>query len=176
MHLMLDLETLGIHNYAPIISYGAVLFDKSGIKDTLYKTLDVKQQIDGGYRQVDADTIKWWMSQGDAAKRVFRENSVETGVGLSELLPFTGSVPTKELMVWGNGPTFDIVLIETLMKHHNIKPPWIFRNVRDLRTYKDFVYDGRLTKNVGTAHNALDDAIYQAMIVIEGMNGARNEV
>lgn len=180
MNLMIDIETLGIKRDAPVMSIGACFFDKTGIKSEFYISLDVAGQIDSGLRKVDAQTIKWWMSQEDASKKVFRETAVETskalakfhawvlgGVAGGESIANTGTKP------WGNGSNFDIEILESIFKDYGFSIPWNFRNIRDFRTFKEHVYDGHNTKRIGTHHNALDDAMYQAQVVIDGLN--RNE-
>lgn len=114
------------------------------------------------------------MNQKDAAKKVFKEDSVEVGLALDNFVNFiVGNAlkynsNVKKVKPWGNGSNFDIEIIESLLKAYDKKIPWIYRNVRDLRTFKEFVkYEEPMKK--GIAHNALDDAIMQANIVISGM-------
>lgn len=202
MDLMIDLETLGTSPKAPVISIGACYFDKTGVKQHFYAVLDVKEQIDSGLRKVDADTIKWWMDQEGAAKKVFKE---ELGVihgrhihdflsdedddservrklkkdgNTASLLSFiyfcAGEYKDEDTKPWGNGSTFDITILESLLKDFKIVVPWKFYNIRDYRTFKEYVYDGKDLERTGTHHNALDDAIYQAEVVVEGMNRNKN--
>lgn len=189
MNLMIDLETLGTSSKAPVISIGACYFDETGVKQHFYAVLDIKQQIDSGLRKVDADTIKWWMGQEGAAKKVFQE---ELGVQAIEGLQPVEYYYTEnnrhsleefsrfcflheDIKPWGNGSTFDITILESLLEDYNLLPPWKFYNIRDMRTFKEYVYDGSETKREGTHHNALDDAIYQAEVVVEGMNRNKNK-
>lgn len=170
MNLMIDLETLGTESDCPVISIGACVFDKTEIKDTFYITLNVEDQIDAGRRPSGA-TIKWWMQQDQAAQKVFKEDAIDTKIGLQMFIDFIKSqVTVSKVKPWGNGSNFDISIIENLLKMYNLEVPWNFYNVRDLRTFKEDVYDGKLTIREGTHHNALDDAIYQAQIVIDGRN------
>jgi hypothetical protein len=76
--------------------------------------------------------------------------------------------------VWGNGATMDISLTEEAYKFggYGLTVPWAFRNIRDMRTIvdaADHVCPGfqSCVPQVGTAHNALDDAKYQAMRIAE---------
>lgn len=168
---MIDLETLGVGTKAPVISIGAVVFDKKGIIGIFHTTLDIKHQLDSGLRKVDASTIQWWMSQSDAAKKVFREEAKTVSVGLADFLNFFDKLgDKKDIKVWGNGPTFDITILESLLSDYQLRTPWMYNHVRDLRTFKEYVYDGKETVRAGTHHHALDDAIYQAQIVIDGLN------
>jgi len=60
MHLMVDIETLGKTNKAPVMSLGAVLFNNTGMYDRFYIRFDVESQIDSNIRRTDGSTIKWW--------------------------------------------------------------------------------------------------------------------
>lgn len=177
---MIDIETLGKTTKAPVMSIGAVLFNSGGMYDRFYINLDVAYQIDSGKRQTDGSTIKWWMEQEGAAKKVFSDKSVVVGEGIAAFMQFyegllkTYNLERKDLKVWGNGPTFDVTILESFFKDFGHPSPFHFRGIRDLRTFKEFVYDGSQTERVGTHHNALDDAEYQAQVVIDGMNGKTN--
>jgi len=172
---MIDIETLGVNRDAPVLSIGACFFDASGIGAGFYSNLDVTEQIDSGLRKVNASTIKWWMSQEDAAKKVFREKASSPKAALecfqAWLLAEAGykDVTKTGIKPWGNGCNFDIEIMESLFTAYGIAIPWSFRDIRDFRTFKEHVYAGYDVKRKGTQHNALDDAIYQAEVVIKGL-------
>jgi len=173
--LMIDLETLGTKPDAPIISIGAVWFDleKRQIGDTFYAVLDVAEQIDSKTRFASASTIKWWLSQADAAKSVFKEGAKPTKDVLALfrewIMVHAGSKAktTKKCLPWGNGSTFDITLMETLFDDYEVTCPWMYWNVMDLRTFKRFVGKGKKVEKLGTDHNALDDAVSQVNYMFE---------
>lgn len=164
---MIDLETLGISPKAPIISIGACFFDTE-IRQTYYRILDVEEQITSRKRFADGSTIKWWMGQEKAAQKVFKEGALPTKQVLTEFRAWILQIAKKNAKPWGNGSNFDITLMESIFEDYDLKNPWSFRNIRDLRTFKSEVYNGKGMALEGTAHNALDDAIYQAKLVIEG--------
>lgn len=170
MNLMIDLETLGTEAGCPVIAIGACFFDDYEVKETFYKVLNVQEQIDSG-RHPSADTIKWWMQQEGAAKRVFKENALPTGAVMDDFVKFSKTY--TKVKPWGNGATFDISIIESLLKDCEIAPPWLYYNVRDLRTFKEDVYDGKDMPFEGIKHHALHDAIYQANVVMEGRKRLR---
>lgn len=176
--LMIDLETLGTGVDAPIISIGAVWFDieKKVLGDTFYAILDVADQMDSKIRYADSSTLKWWMTQKDAAKTVFKDGAHPSKMVLETFRKWIldhakvkdkGTNATKGCMPWGNGASFDITLMETLFKDYGTQCPWLYYNVMDLRTFKRFVAKGKKVVVDGTAHNALDDAIAQAKYVME---------
>lgn len=167
---MIDLETLGTEADCPVIAIGAVFFDADGVRDEFYEVLNVEEQIDAG-RKASGSTIKWWMGQSDAAKKVFKDGARDTHDGISRFLEFCKRYPVKELKPWGNGSNFDITIIEHLIKDCEEASPWIFWNIRDLRTFKEDleIFTGKTkVEKKGVNHNALDDARSQAQFVIEG--------
>jgi len=172
MDLMIDLETMGVEPDAPVIAIGAVFFSRTGLGDDFYINIDLAEQIDTN-RKVRADTIKWWMAQSNASQKVFKEQATPVRDGLLKFLDFLSASPQDELKVWGNGPSFDITIIEHLILSYGLAVPWKFWNVFDLRTFKRFVYNGKDMMRAGTYHNALDDAKYQAEIIIKGMEKKR---
>lgn len=168
MDLMIDLETLGTDTKCPVISIGAVFFDtnKKILGPTFYAKLELDEQFKKS-RNIDASTLKWWLGQKDAAKQVFKENPTPVDYALRAFVKFVKQ--HKNVKPWGNGATFDISIIEDLLKQYGHTPPWMFRNVMDLRTFKRFMADGKKIEVKGTAHNALDDAKAQAQFVIDNL-------
>lgn len=166
--IMIDLETLGTSPDCPVISIGAIAFDieKKVLGPTFYAVLDTEQQINDG-RKVDGSTLKWWLSQSDAAKKVFKENPAEVKTALNFLVEFVKQWP--KVKVWGNGSTFDITIMENLFKHYGVKCPWRYNDIMDLRTFKRFCAGGERIIKSGTAHNALDDARSQAQYVLDAL-------
>lgn len=178
--LMIDLETLGTEPGAPVISLGAVFFDlkTKQLGNSFYMVLDVSEQIKRG-RKPDGDTIKWWMTQEDAAKKVFHEKAKPAELVLQMFIDWyaTGGgtprvLPVKDrAFVWGNGSTFDISIMENLFRDYELALPWGYNKAMDVRTFKRFMGKGEQIKKSGTAHNALDDAISQANYVMENYSG-----
>jgi len=169
-NLMIDLETLGTEPDAPIISIGAVFFDKKGLGEDFQVNLDINQQIKDG-RKMTGDTFKWWLEQENAAKRVFKESATSTMWGLQLFYNWAFEQCSPRTMCpWGNGATFDISIMENILNQYDVEIPWRFWNIRDLRTFKEYVHDGKNVQFQGTPHNALDDAKHQARMVIAGLN------
>lgn len=173
MDIMIDLETLGTKSHCVVVSLGACLFDisKGQLGPTFYMICTIQDQLDKG-RKIDADTLKWWFSQSDAAKKVFNDKSAPTLQVLNTFSQWIGAnVPTKrDRKVWGNGSTFDISIMESLFDSYNVECPWNFSSVMDLRTYRRFIGNNAKIEKQGVAHNALDDAISQAKFVMEFSN------
>lgn len=168
--LMIDFETLGQTPTTAVISLGATFFDPDSGKmgPTFYMAFEIDSQLKSG-RTIDADTLKWWMNQSGAAKKVFNEKAKppkEVLQTFSQWVLSQNSV--SKIYPWGNGSSFDISIIEDLFRMYDVKCPWMFYNIFDLRTFKRFVANNeKVDKSTGVNHNALDDAVNQANYVIK---------
>ena len=168
--LMIDFETLGTGPNTMVISLGACFFDlETGqLGPTFYMAFDIEDQQKKG-RIFTPATLKWWMSQSGAAKKVFHEQAKPT---LEVLQTFSkwvlGQNSVSKIKPWGNGATFDISIIESLFEQFDVKCPWLYYNVMDMRTFRRFIAaDAKVDKSTGVAHNALDDSKMQAAYCIE---------
>lgn len=161
MNIMIDLETLGTQHNAVILSIGAAMFDEAGISgDTFYVELDAEAQQKMG-RTIDASTVKWWAAQRDEARMLLTREGLAPQRGLIMLDEWLSDIPFKEREVWGNGATFDNVLLTSLIKDAGFNSMWPFWGDRCYRTLKNQHPNVPLVRK-GTHHNALDDAISQA--------------
>lgn len=157
MHIMIDLETMGTRPNAPIIAIGAVVFNGAGIGGDFYMNVDLKSDVDSG-AVIDPSTVLWWMQQSDEA----RASLLQGGVPIEHaLVEFSAFLPETISGVWGNGATFDNVLIREAYGRANMRAPWPFWLDKCYRTVKGAFPSVEL-KRSGTHHNALDDARSQA--------------
>lgn len=172
--LMLVLETMGSGSNAAIVSIGACVFDiKTGeIGSTLYSEVDLSDSAKFGL--MDASTVLWWMKQSDAARlALYRDNRASLSEALTRLNTFIDvTMPDfKNRKVWGNGCTFDNVILGNAYGAIGQARPWPYNGDRDVRTIVDLGrsvcgFDPKKDMPFeGAAHNALDDAIHQAKYV-----------
>lgn len=169
-HLMLDLETMGTGHNAAIVSIGAVFFNPNTgeIGDKFYSPVDLVSSIKYG-GTVDGDTVKWWLRQSaEARAEIFRCELLDISSVLYELSDFTQT--DTHIKVWGNGATFDNIILRSAYESCGIPVFWKFWNDRDVRTIVELGHAiGIDPKNNikfdGERHNALDDAIHQAKYV-----------
>jgi hypothetical protein len=168
---MIDLETLGTKEDAVVISIGVVLFDldKKTVLEEFYAPLDAKSQIKRG-RKVDPDTLKWWMGQSDAAKKVFNEKAEDPAKILQDLSAVLDK--HRPLIAWGNGSTFDISIMENMYNDYGIKLSWHYTRVNCFRTFRRLVGNDEKVEKNGVAHNALDDARAQVEYMFKHYNKA----
>ncbi|SER58496.1 3'-5' exonuclease [Rhizobium sp. NFR03] len=161
--LMIDIETLGSRPGSVILSIGAVTFDaETGqLGDEFYSAIDPETAVSIGLT-TDVATMMWWMKQSEDARRAAFCGERHLAPVLIEFAEFVRSADASR--VWAKPPSFDLVLLEAAFRACILPVPWHFRTHRDCRT----IFDLTNTKqpDVGTAHNALDDAKGQALGVI----------
>lgn len=165
--VMLDLETVGIRANCVVLSIGAVYFNAEKLGPEFYTVLNTDDQQAVG-RQVEQQALEWWAKQSQEAQKVFNEPQVPALAGLERFAKFLGN---KNIHVWGNGASFDNIVLYSLYQDFGLKTPWNFTNDRCFRTIKNlFIADG-LPPRYGTYHNALDDAKYQAICMQRYLKG-----
>lgn len=164
-HIMFDAETLGVTADAVILSIGAVRFDLESnfIDDAgFYTSISIDSNLEYS-RRVQEDTLIWWMKQGAAAQAVFHEPKQTLPEALSDLSDW---IADDKCLVWSNGADFDIPMLAHAYRQCGIGLPWNFWNSRCVRTYKNLPQAaGVKVPQIGTHHNALDDAYYQVQLV-----------
>lgn len=162
-HIMIDIETVSTLPTAAVVSIGAVEFfpDRGVLGKELYVPVNLQSSVDAGLT-VDADTLCWWMAQGEAARAVFND---ESKAPLSDALTALGNFVPAGAKVWGHGAGFDPVVLENACRAIKAKVPWSYRVVRDTRTIFDLAKIKLGEHAIGTHHNALDDARHQAKAV-----------
>lgn len=164
-HVMLDLETLGKRHNAALLSIGATKFDPftGEIIDTFYVAVDPESCQALGLT-VDASTVMWWMDpeRNAAREAMMREERLDLPSALYGFVDWFGG----DKPVWGNGSTFDNVIMQSAFAACLIETPWKFWNDKCYRTLKGQAKHIKLQR-VGTYHNALDDAISQTKHMCE---------
>ena len=162
-HIMIDLETLGTTASSVILSVGAVKFDlmSTQIDDNgFYASISIESNLDYG-RRIQEDTLLWWLKQEAAAQNVFHEAKTTLS---DALIDFSDWIGADDYFIWSNGADFDIPMLAHAYSQIQVEVPWKFWNARCYRTYKNLpgAKDIRVPPT-GTKHNALSDAVQQAM-------------
>lgn len=160
-NIMIDNETLGTTSDAVIMSIGAVRFNLEGDIDEsgFYSSISVDSNLEHG-RAIHEDTLIWWLDQPAEARKVFKEPKVTLEQALMDLIDFVEDGD----IIWSNGASFDIPMLEHAFRQLDLTAPWKFFNSRCVRTYKALPGAEKVGKPT-TSHNALRDAIDQARYV-----------
>jgi len=171
---MLDIETMGSGSKAAIVAIGACLFNPvTGEVGAKFEVI-VNLKSAAYYGEMDAGTVLWWLEQEEEARKVLlSKEAITLKAALEQFTAWLESnIPEwKTRVVWGNGCTFDNVIMGNAYKACRMSQPWGFFNDRDVRTLVDL---GRTLHNFnpktdmpfeGVRHSAVDDAIHQAKYV-----------
>ncbi len=159
-HTMVDLETLGVDPDSVVLTLGAVIFDPFSdvIFDQLYLRIDIDEQTTRG-RKIDNNTVEWWAKQDvSVMEDTFSENDrISMNDAMDKFCKFFWGSDK----IWSHGSSFDIIIIENLLKQLGKSKPWDYWQIRDTRT----LFDLGVNPNMPTSnkHNALADAVRQAI-------------
>ena len=162
-HVVIDLETLSTRNNAVIVSIGAVKIDNFEIVDTFYTNVDARVGKEIGLH-IDMATVQWWSEQSKEAQEAWQKEPKHPHEAVRKFREWYGN---DSMYTWGYGANFDIVILESTFAALDIKShafPWKFWDICCLRTLMN-VTDKRLPK--ANNHNALDDAMAEAKVLIE---------
>lgn len=159
--VMLDLETMSTESNAAIISIGAVRFTPERVTDKFYAIVDLQSSVDLG-GDCSVSTFRWWLKQSDEARAEFEKTGHTLCTALQDFTKWLGTGAE----VWGNGAAFDNVILANAYKRAGLAVPWDFRADRCYRTVVDLRPSVPAIARGGVAHNAVDDAEYQALHLI----------
>jgi exodeoxyribonuclease VIII len=168
--IMVDLETMDNKPTSAIIAIGAVEFDREKLTlgKEFYTAVDLASSMAAG-GTVSADTVMWWMRQSDAARNKFKKQGEALLKALSGFKSWIRAFSLcGDIYLWGNGASFDNVILRHAYDCCGMQPPWPWWNERCFRTFKaeNPLPEERLPEK-GTVHNALDDAKWQAEYMLE---------
>lgn len=176
MNVMIDLETYANTSNAVIVQIGAVEFDdKSGDILRKFKTnVDAQSCIDLGM-EMNVDTINWWMSQPDKARKSILKDGKHIRNALNSLRDFLHKPMGKDegFSLWCHA-TFDEPILSNAYRKAGMDEPWHYRSVRDLRTLIDLAdVDPYTYQNNGTHHDALADCMFQVKYTVDALKKLR---
>ena len=161
-HVMLDLETFGVGNEAAPISIGAVKFDKIEILDRFHVGIH-PESCEQRKLTISASTVLWWLDDArrDAWHAWQALEKVDLWLALDGFSKWAAPTADTEIVVWGNGSTFDNIILRSAYAACGMEYPAKFWNDRCYRTVKGLAPEIKLQR-VGTHHSAVDDAESQA--------------
>ena len=164
-HVMADIETLGLADDCVILSIGGVKFDKYNILDKFHVGIDPVDAERYGLKIDAATAWNYWADpkRDEARKRLFELEKVDLHSALSGFAQWVCETAAVERgSLWGKGATFDNVRIKNAFKAVGVESPFSYRQDECYRTLANrcplVAY-----KQVGVAHDALDDAMSQAL-------------
>ncbi|MBJ6543393.1 3'-5' exoribonuclease [Enterobacter hormaechei] len=174
-HLMVDIESMGKKPGAPIVSIGAVFFDPASGQTgpEFYKVISLESAMEWG-GVPDASTILFWMkATPEARSEIIMDHAIPLDDALLQFKDFIAENAANgkdTVQVWGNGATFDNVLLEDSYARTGISCPWKYWNNRDVRTIVELGKAVGYTPRheipfEGEPHKAISDARHQVKYV-----------
>ncbi|EJC6091340.1 3'-5' exoribonuclease domain-containing protein [Citrobacter freundii] len=174
-HLMVDMETMGNSPDAPIVSIGAVFFDPStgNTGAEFYRVVSLESSMSFGMKP-DASTIQWWLKQSSEARSAIL---IDEAMGLRESLELLADFIAENaangshtVQLWGNGCSFDNVILRRAYALTDTPFAVPFWNDRDVRTMVELGKSVGINPRYdipfeGDMHNALSDARHQVKYV-----------
>ena len=172
-HVMIDLETLDTKRSAVVISLGAVKFNLEE-EDTwegimaeknercFHVRFDAEEQVRIG-RTISPSTVFWWLDQNKAAQaELLTMPEAVLGFALQDFADWA----KRPEFAWGNGNTFDNVILRSLYEDMEMDYPFHYSRDLDVRTAMRLLVGGAKIdtgRTDWTEHNALNDAINQVL-------------
>lgn len=174
-HLMVDVESLGKKPDAPIVSIGAVFFDPASGQTgpEFYKVISLESAMEWG-GVPDASTILFWLkATSEARSEIVMDHAIPLDDALLQFKDFIAENAANgkdTVQVWGNGATFDNVLLENSYARTGISCPWKYWNNRDVRTIVELGKAVGYTPRheipfEGEPHKAISDARHQVKYI-----------
>ncbi len=149
---MIDLEGLATGPDTTILTIAAQAFDPFGTgyyDQHYYARVTLESQEN---RSIDDGTIEWWATQPEHARE---EAFGEQGrIPLDQALDELGRLIWHSRLIWSQGPTYDMNILEHAYKSYRKPLPWKYYMVRDSRTVFSLWPDQPIPP---TSHHALED-------------------
>lgn len=164
--VMVDVESMGTKSHSALVSIGAVMFNLQdyAIGPQFHIAVHLASSVGFGMT-MDPSTVMWWLRQGQAARDAILTNLYSLDDALRQFDDwYRGNCEPKDTRTWGNSSRFDLGILETAHELTGIEVPWrwnletCFRTVRSMN---DHIVKYDVSEKVGTAHHAVDDAIFQ---------------
>jgi hypothetical protein len=149
---MIDLEGLATGPDTTILTIAAQTFDPFGTgwyDKHYYARVTLESQEN---RAIDNGTIAWWATQPDHAREeAFNE---QDRIPLDQALDELAKMIWHSKLIWSQGPTYDMNILEHAYKSYGKPLPWKYFQVRDSRTVFSLWPDQPIPP---TTHHSLED-------------------
>lgn len=164
-----------LRSFAIFSAIGAVFFDPStgNTGAEFYRVVSLESSMSFGMKP-DASTIQWWLKQSPEARSAIL---VDEAMGLLETLELLADFIAENaangshtVQLWGNGCSFDNVILRRAYALTDTPFAVPFWNDRDVRTMVELGKSVGINPRYdipfeGDMHNALSDARHQVKYV-----------
>lgn len=156
---MVDLETYATSADAVVMTIGAIVFSSNGQEvASFYRRITEDSCISIGLRK-DPETVKFWNGQ-PIESRFEIETPLDRVCIIDAIAEFSQFWKDNNCKYfWCLGANFDEPIMALIYQRLNLEKPWMFYNVRCLRTLYSLarVTTKELTKVGDVDHHALAD-------------------
>ena len=172
--ISIDLETLGTNVDSAIVQIGACIYDTE--EDKVVDTFNaVISYPENDHINVTSGTLKFWLHQmhinPEAVAKVFYSPATTSLLeAFNRLFEFVKSNNKAAERVYANGTKFDLGMLEYQFKQNGIVVPWAHNADRCMRTLRDIVGHIEFDAPNLVPHDALSDAIWQAMYITRALD------
>ena len=141
-----DFETLGQdQKNSAVVSFAMIAFSEKRyinnpytyeelIENCAYIKFDVEDQVVNFGRKINKETVDWWNSQGDKAKKQIRPSSEDKSIYAFYEFVINNCECPKIKKSYTRGNTFDPMFLQYLMDDTGHQDPFHWRTVRDTRS------------------------------------------
>jgi len=159
VHVMLDIETLGVRPGAVIFQVAAARFcpDSGATLSEFSADIDIDDALFWGLH-IERDTHAWWEKQGG----IRQEDPITLAKAIYQLNTFLRyHLLGGRSVIWARGMDFDFPLLRHAYAAVRADPPWVPWQQRDLRTITKLT---RTDPPVASAsHTAIEDVRAQCI-------------
>lgn len=173
LHIMIDLETMGVSHEATIAQIGACLFNPySATWDEPPREHQFMVNVSRYNGSMDLSTVRWWRGQGGFMGTAPILELPDALVDFEDWLDVvTRGALLKDRVIWSNGPSFDHTILNVAYDRMRAKTPWSYNSARCCRTVFDLANNfGWKRPQRPVAHNGLQDSLDQAREVWQAIN------
>ena len=141
-----DFETLGQdQKNSAVVSFAMIAFSEKRyinnpytyeelIENCAYIKFDVEDQVVNFGRKINKETVDWWNSQGDKAKKQIRPSAEDKSIYAFYEFVINNCECPKIKKSYTRGNTFDPMFLQYLMDDTGHQDPFHWRTVRDTRS------------------------------------------
>ncbi len=171
MHVMMDIETLGVKPGCVVMQVAMVRFDHERVYTGGREwNIDIMDQLGAGLT-IDMDTLQWWRDQNRTVRGLVMnagDNRYRLPLALQDMHDALAiELANKDFKLWANPDWFDLPMVAELYYKSGREYPWPRSQTTDARTFlwAAGIDWGKRTKSI-QPHHAIRDAEAQAFDVI----------
>ena len=177
-HIVVDIETLGLKPGSVILEIGAAAFvagQQGPITNTFNVTIAPFKSVSDLGASVESRTNDWWCREHrNKYDDLMRDCTTDNNSPADALYQFKNwtNLFNGPKVFWGNGPEFDMVLLQWYFEQANRidarigNLPWHYSEVASLRSLKALAPDFDPKEIVNpNPHRAGSDALYEAQVL-----------